>query len=340
MSPESQQSMTPALTSGGAPLNVTVTGAAGNIAYAILFMIGSGQMAGPNQKINLCLLDIPAAAGAIEGVAMEIRDCAFPCVANIVCTTEYKVAFTGCDVALLIGAKPRGPGMVRADLLRENGAIFKGQGEALNQYASSTCKILVVGNPANTNALIAMTYAPNIPRKNFTAMTRLDQNRANNQLATKLGADVTGVNKVAIWGNHSKTMFADIAHGNLAGQPLADVVDEAWFKGEFVKCVAGRGKAIIDARGKSSAASAARAAVDHMRDWLCGTPEGKWSNMGVVTDGNSYGLPDDLIFSFPCVCKNGEWTRVEGLAHGDYSKQQIQTTLEELAGEKASALGK
>jgi len=212
MSPESQQSMTPALTSGGAPLNVTVTGAAGNIAYAILFMIGSGQMAGPNQKINLCLLDIPAAAGAIEGVAMEIRDCAFPCVANIVCTTEYKVAFTGCDVALLIGAKPRGPGMVRADLLRENGAIFKGQGEALNQYASSTCKILVVGNPANTNALIAMTYAPNIPRKNFTAMTRLDQNRANNQLATKLGADVTGVNKVAIWGNHSKTMFADIAH--------------------------------------------------------------------------------------------------------------------------------
>jgi malate dehydrogenase len=331
--------MTAGLVAGDRPLNVTVTGAAGNIAYAILFMIGSGQMAGPNQKINLCLLDIPQCEKALVGVEMEIRDCAFPCINDITCTSDYKVAFTGCDVALLIGAKPRGPGMVRADLLRENGKIFKGQGEALNKYASASCKILVVGNPANTNALIAMTYAPNIPRKNFTAMTRLDQNRAEAQVSGKIGMDIANVNKVSIWGNHSASMFADIAHGDVGGRPLPEVVDEAWFKGEFVKTIAQRGKSIITARGKSSAASAAKAAVDHMRDWLCGTPEGKWSNMGVVSDGNSYGVPEDLIFSFPCVCRNGEWRRVEGLPHSDYAREKIAATTNELVEEKRAALG-
>jgi len=255
-------------TAAGKPLNVVVTGAAGNIAYAILFMIGSGSMTAPGQKINLRLLDIPQAAEALKGVEMEIRDCAFSVFNSIMGTTDYQEAFSECDVALLIGARPRGKGMVRKDLLVANAKIFEGQGQALDKYASRDCKILVVGNPANTNALIAMTNAPSLPRKNFTAMTRLDQNRAEGLVALKAGIpDCADVSKVAIWGNHSATMFADVTPGTANGKPIASTLnDDAWIKGEFVTTVAGRGKAIINARGKSSAASAAKAAVDHMHD--------------------------------------------------------------------------
>jgi malate dehydrogenase len=229
--------------------------------------------------------------------------------------------------------------MVRADLLKANAGIFSGQGKALDKYASRDCKILVVGNPANTNALIAMTNAPSLPRRNFTAMTRLDQNRAEGQISLKTGVDVAKVSNIAIWGNHSKTMYADFNNGTADGQPiLKGVNDEPWLKGDFVKTVQNRGKAIIDARGKSSAASAAKAAVDHMREWLNGTPEGMWSNMGVCSDGNSYGIPDDMIFSFPCVCKNGQWTIVDGLSWDAYSKEKVAATTKELLEEKAAAL--
>lgn len=327
-------------TAAGKPLNVVVTGAAGNIAYAILFMIGRGNMTAPGQKINLRLLDIPAAANALKGVEMEIRDGAFSVLNSIMCTTDYKEAFSDIDVALLIGARPRSKGMERADLLKANAAIFVGQGKALNDYANPNVKVLVVGNPANTNALICMTNAPKIPRKNFTAMTRLDQNRSEGLVALKSGiADAKDVKKLCVWGNHSATMYADVNHGTACGKPIKSVVnDDEWLKGEFVKTVQQRGKAIIEARGKSSAASAANAAVDHMRDWLCGTPEGTWSSMGVCSDGNSYGIPADLIFSFPCVCKNGEWKIVDGLPMDAYSKQKVKATMEELMGEKADAL--
>lgn len=322
----------------GGPLKVVVTGAAGNIAYAILFMIGNGSMLG-KQKIDLVLLDIPPMAGALEGVEMEIRDCAFAVFSSITCTTDYKVAFTGCDVALLIGAKPRGKGMVRADLLKANASIFAGQGKALDQYASRDCKILVVGNPANTNALICKANAPSLPARNFTAMTRLDQNRADSQVASKLGCDISDISKIGIWGNHSKTMYPDINCANVEGHNLAQAVsDDAWVKGDFIKVVQNRGAAIIKARSKSSAASAAKAAVDHMRDWVLGTPEGKYSNMGVITEGNSYGIPDGLVFSFPCVCKNGDWKIVEGLPLDDFAKSKIKITADELIGEREAAM--
>jgi len=327
-------------TAGGKPLNVVVTGAAGNIAYAILFLIGQGGMTAPGQKINLRLLDIPAAANALKGVEMEIRDCAFSVFSSIMGTTDYKEAFSNCDVALLIGAKPRGKGMVRADLLKANAGIFAGQGKALNQHASKNCKILVVGNPANTNALICMKNAPSIPRENFTAMTRLDQNRAEGLIATTAGlSDSADVKRVAIFGNHSKTMFPDVSHGSAGGLSIDSAInDEAWIKGDFVKTVQNRGKAIIDARGKSSAASAAKAAVDHMNDWLNGTKPGRWSNMGVCSDGNSYGVANDLIFSFPCVCKNGKWSIVDGLPISAWGKEKVATTMKELIEEKAAAL--
>lgn len=323
------------------PLNVVVTGAAGNIAYAILFLIGQGGMTAPGQKINLRLLDIPAAANALKGVEMEIRDCAFSVFGSIMGTTDYEEAFTGCDVALLIGAKPRGKGMVRADLLRANAGIFAGQGKALEKFAGKHCKILVVGNPANTNALIAMKNAPSIPRENFTAMTRLDQNRAEGLIATTAGlSDSADVSKVAIFGNHSKTMFPDTAHGTAGSKSIDSTINnEAWIKGDFVKTVQNRGKAIIDARGKSSAASAAKAAVDHMNDWLNGTPEGRWSNMGVCSDGNTYGVAEDLIYSFPCVCKNGKWSIVSGLPVSAWGKEKMMATMTELQEEKTAALG-
>lgn len=325
-------------TAAQSPLNVVVTGAAGNIAYAILFMIGSGGMAG-DRKINLRLLDIPPMAGALVGVKMELDDCAFAVFNSILCTTDYKEAFENVDVALLIGAKPRGPGMVRADLLKANGGIFAGQGKALDKYASRDCKILVVGNPANTNALVCMKNAPSLKARNFTAMTRLDQNRAAAQIAGKTGADVSDVKTIGIWGNHSKTMYPDVDSATVGGKPArAAVNDNAWLQGDFIKVVQHRGAAIIKARSKSSAASAAKAAVDHMRDWLLDTPAGAYSNMGVVSDGNSYGVPAGLIFSFPCVCKNGEWKIVEGLKIDDFAKSKIKITAEELIGEKAAAL--
>lgn len=339
LAPSAQPSLQQFPTSGEKPLEVVVSGGAGNIAYAIVFMIGFGEMAG-SRKINLRLLDIPQMADALKGVEMELLDCAFPYLSSITCTTDYAVAFKNVDVALLIGARPRGPGMQRADLLKANGVIFEGQGKALDKYASRNVKVLVVGNPANTNALIAMTNAPSIPRKNFTAMTRLDQNRSEGQLALKYNWDITQINKVAVWGNHSKTMYADVTHGNYAGKSLPSLVDGAWIKGDFVGTIAERGAAIIKARGKSSAASAAKAAVDHVRDWLLGTPAGKWSSMAVCSDNNSYGVPNDLIFSFPCVCKNGEWKIVDGLSHGEYSKAQIATTTTELVEEKGMALAK
>lgn len=331
-------SLTRSNTSAGKPLNVVVTGAAGNIAYAILFMIGHGEMAG-DRKINLRLLDIPPMAEALKGVEMEIRDCAFDVFSSILCTTDYKEAFTGCDVALLIGAKPRGKGMVRADLLKANAKIFEGQGKALDQYASRDCKIVVVGNPCNTNALICMTNAPSLPKKNFTAMTRLDQNRAKAQLSVKSAADISTIRNIGIFGNHSKTMFPDVASATIGSASVTSAVnDETWLKGDFIKNVQNRGAEIIGARGKSSAASAAKAAVDHMRDWLLGTPAGSVSNMAVVSDGNPYGVPSGLIYSFPCVCKNGEWEIVKGLPLDAYAKEKMGITTKELLDEKAAAL--
>jgi len=321
-----------------APLNVVITGAAGQIAYSIIFMIANGDLAGKDQLINLVLLDIPVAETALKGVEMEIVDCAFPLVNSVTCTVDYAVAFKDADVCLLIGARPRGPGMVRADLLKANAPIFSGQGKAIDQYAKKTVKVLVVGNPANTNALITMTNAPSIPRKNFTAMTRLDQNRSAGQISKKCSVSLKDVTKIAVWGNHSATMFSDISFGEVKGKPVyPDMVEEEWFKGEFLETIQKRGKSVIDARGgKSSAASAAKAAVDHVREWLLGTPEGTWSSMGVVTDGNTYGIPEDLIFSFPCICKDGEWKIVDGLKHGEYSQDKINTTKEELVTEKAA----
>lgn len=320
------------------PLNVVITGAAGQIAYSIIFMIANGDLAGKDQLINLVLLDIPVAETALKGVEMEIVDCAFPLVNSVTCTVDYAVAFKDADVCLLIGARPRGPGMVRADLLKANAPIFSGQGKAIDQYAKKTVKVLVVGNPANTNALITMTNAPSIPRKNFTAMTRLDQNRSAGQISKKCSVSLKDVTKIAVWGNHSATMFSDISFGEVKGKPVyPDMVEEEWFKGEFLETIQKRGKSVIDARGgKSSAASAAKAAVDHVREWLLGTPEGTWSSMGVVTDGNTYGIPEDLIFSFPCICKDGEWKIVDGLKHGEYSQDKINTTKEELVTEKAA----
>lgn len=321
----------------GPPLTVVVTGAAGNIAYSIIFMIGNGDLAG-SRPINLVLLDIPPMAEALKGVEMEIVDCAFPCVAGIKCTTDYQEAFTGADVAFLIGARPRGPGMERSDLLKLNAAIFMGQGTAIDKYANKTIKVLVVGNPANTNALITMTNAPSISRRNFSAMTRLDQNRAESQIALKCGGRIKDVQKVCIWGNHSAKMFADLSNGTVKGEPVSSKTDAAWVEGELLPTIQKRGAAIITARGgKSSAASAAKAAVDHVREWMFGTPPGKWSSMGVVSDGNGYGVPDDLIFSFPCICANGEWKMVEGLSQDDNAKKQIKENIDELLDEKKMA---
>lgn len=322
------------------PLNVVVTGAAGNIAYSILFMICDGAMLGRGQKINLRLLDIPQSAEKMEGVMMEIDDCAFPLVNSLIATTDYAVAFKDADVCMLVGARPRGPGMVRADLLKANAAIFEGQGKALDQYAARDVKVLVVGNPANTNALIAMKNAPSLPRSCFTAMTRLDQNRAYGQIAKKTGTSLEQMNNLAIFGNHSKTMYPSVRYGSVAGKPMQGAIgDEQWLQKDFLNTVQQRGAAIIKARKGSSAASAAKAAVDHMREWVLGTPEGTFSSMAVVSDGNSYGIPDDLVYSFPCVCKNGQWKIVEGLPVDDYSRKLMDATAKELSEEKAAALG-
>jgi malate dehydrogenase len=311
---------------------VTVTGAAGQIGYAALFRIASGQMLGPDQKIELRLLEIPQGVKAAEGTAMELVDCAFPLLAGIEITDDPKEAFDGANVALLIGARPRTKGMERSDLLEANGQIFKPQGEALNAGAADDIKVLVVGNPANTNALIAMNNAPDIPRERFTAMTRLDENRAVAQLAAKVGVGVEDVQDLVVWGNHSPTMFPDLFNAKVKGQRAVDVVDDmAWYENEYLPRVGKRGAEIIEARGASSAASAANAAIDHVRDWVLGA-DGLRS-MSVASSGQ-YGVEEGLVSSFPVRCSGGSYEVVEGLEVGDFAQSKIDITVDELKGER------
>ena len=318
------------------PKIVTVTGAAGQIGYALLFRIASGQMLGPDQPVRLRLLEIPQAVKAAEGTAMELDDCAFPLLAGIDITDDAKQAFDGVNVALLVGARPRTKGMERADLLEANGGIFKPQGEAINAGAADDVKVLVVGNPANTNALIAMSAAPDVPRERFTAMTRLDHNRAIAQLASKTGAAVSDITNMTVWGNHSPSMFPDLFNAKIAGENAASKVnDEAWYSDTYIPTVGKRGAAIIEARGASSAASAANAAIDHIHDWVLGTPEGDWVSMAVPTTG-AYGIEEGIISSFACTCSGGEYTIVEGLEVNDFAQQRIDATVNELKEERAA----
>ncbi|MEY3732941.1 MAG: malate dehydrogenase, partial [Actinomycetota bacterium] len=323
------------------PVNVAVTGAAGQIGYALLFRIASGQLLGPDAPVRLRMLEITPALKAAEGTAMELDDCAFPLLAGIDITDDPRVAFEGVNVALLVGARPRGPGMERRDLLEANGGIFKPQGEALNAGAADDVRILVVGNPANTNALIAQAHAPDIPRERFTAMMRLDHNRALTQLAQRTGVGVSDVSKVTVWGNHSASQYPDITHATVKGQPASQVVnDQAWVADVFIPTVAKRGAAIIDARGASSAASAANAAIDHVHDWVLGTPDGDWVSAGVPSDG-SYGIPEGIISGFPCVSRGGAWEIVQGLEIDDFSRTRIDASVAELQEERdaVAALG-
>jgi malate dehydrogenase len=316
------------------PLRVAVTGAAGQIGYSLLFRIASGAMLGDDQPVVLQMLEITPALGALQGVAMELDDCAFPLLDSMVCTDDPDVAFGDVDVALLVGAMPRKAGMERADLLSANGGIFKPQGEALSRSAQRDVKVLVVGNPANTNALIAMNNAADLDPGRFTAMTRLDHNRAMAQLAARLDAPVADVRRMTIWGNHSTTQFPDLFHAEVGGRNAAEAVgDEAWYANEFIPTVAKRGAAIIDARGASSAASAANAAIDHIRSWHLGTPEGDWVSMAIPSDG-SYGVPEGLISSFPCTCSGGDYSIVQGLDINDFSRERIDASTGELAEER------
>ncbi len=315
-----------------APVKVTVTGAAGQIGYAILFRIASGQLLGPDTPVRLSLLEIPPALKAAEGTAMELDDCAFPLLSGIDITDDAKTAFDGTNVALLVGARPRTAGMERGDLLEANGGIFGPQGKAINAGAASDIRVLVVGNPANTNALIAQQHAPDVPADRFTAMTRLDHNRALSQLAQKLGCSVTDIKKMTIWGNHSATQYPDLYTTEVAGKPAASQVDEAWLRDTFIPTVAKRGAAIIEARGASSAASAANAAIDHVFDWVNGT---EWTSSSVVSDG-SYGIPEGLICSFPCRSVNGQWEIIQGVEINDFSRERIEASVKELAEERAA----
>jgi malate dehydrogenase len=317
------------------PVRVAVTGAAGQIGYALLFRIASGQMLGEDQPVILQLLEIPQAVGALEGVRMELDDCAFPLLAGVVCTDDADRAFEGADYGLLVGAMPRKEGMERSDLLSANGAIFTAQGKAISEAAADDVKILVVGNPANTNALIAMNNAAGTPNRQFTAMTRLDHNRAKAQLAAKAGATVGDVTRMTIWGNHSATQYPDVFHAEVGGKPAFDTVggDHAWLEGEFIPTVQQRGAAVIKARGSSSAASAANAAIDHMRSWALGTPEGDWVSMAVPSDG-SYGVPEGLVSGFPCTCAGGEYQIVQGLELDDFSRARLDASVAELAAER------
>ena len=316
-----------------APVNITVTGAAGNIGYALLFRIASGALLGPEQRVNLRLLEIPPAVKAAEGTAMELFDSAFPTLGSVDIFDDAKAAFEGANIAFLVGSMPRKAGMERADLLSANGGIFGPQGEALNAGAAEDIKVLVVGNPANTNALIAASHAPDIPSSRFTAMTRLDHNRALAQLATKAGCHVTDIDKVTVWGNHSSTQYPDLTHATVKGAPVTDILaDRAWVEGDFIPTVAKRGAAIIDARGASSAASAASAAIDHVHDWVLGT-SGSWTSSSVMSDG-SYGVPEGIISSFPCTSENGEWKIVQGLEIDDFSRGRIDASAAELVEEK------
>ena len=316
------------------PVRVAVTGAAGQIGYSLLFRIASGSMLGPDTPVILQLLEITPALGALGGVKMELDDCAFPLLADVICTDDANVAFGDADVALLVGAMPRKAGMERSDLLSANGGIFKPQGKALSDSAKKDIKILVVGNPANTNALIAQQNAPELDPRRFTAMTRLDHNRAISQLAARTGVTVNDVTNMTIWGNHSVTQFPDIHHARVNGKNAYDLVnDQAWYADSYIPTVAKRGAAIIEARGASSAASAANAAVDHIRSWSLGTAEGDWVSMAVVSDG-SYGVPEGLISSFPCVCKDGEYSIVQGLDINEFSRGKIDASTGELAEER------
>jgi malate dehydrogenase len=320
--------------SNGSPVNVTVTGAAGQIGYAILFRIASGEMLGPDTEVKLRLLEIPDAISAAEGTAMELDDCAFPLLRGIDISDDPKEAFDGCNVALLVGARPRTKGMERSDLLEANGGIFKPQGEAIAAAAADDVRILVVGNPANTNCLIAMSNADGVPRERFTAMVRLDQNRAVAQLANKLERPVADVKRMTVWGNHSPTMYPDLVNARIDGSPAWNLVDdEKWIADEFIPTVGKRGAAIIEARGASSAASAANAAIDHVHDWMLGTPDGDWASMAVPSDG-SYGVDEGLISGAPCTCSGGEWKLVEDLEIPDFSRERIDTTVAELKEER------
>ena len=316
-----------------APVRVTVTGAAGQIGYALLFRIASGAMLGDDQPVILQLLDITPALDALEGVRMELDDCAFPLLADTVCTDDPDVGFKDCDYALLVGARPRGPGMERKDLLEANAAIFSAQGKALNAHASRGVKVLVVGNPANTNALIARSNAPDLDPRNFTAMMRLDHNRARSQLARKTGRDVTAVRHMTVWGNHSATQYPDLFNTVVDGTPAMELVDQGWYEASFIPTVQQRGAAIIKARGASSAASAANAAIDHVRDWTLGTPADDWVSMGVCSDG-SYGIAEGLIYSYPCRCRDGAWEIVQGLEIGEFSQGRMAATERELSEER------
>jgi malate dehydrogenase len=317
------------------PVRVAVTGAAGQIGYSLLFRIASGHLLGPDQPVELRLLEITPALRAVEGVIMELDDCAFPLLESIVQTDQPETAFEGADVALLVGSRPRTQGMERADLLEANGGIFKPQGQAINAHAADDIKVLVVGNPANTNALIAASNAPDVPRERFHAMVRLDHNRAISQLSAKTGAAVADIKRVTIWGNHSATQYPDVFHATVGGKAASDLVEESWLESDFIPTVQKRGAAIIDARGASSAASAANAAIDHVHDWVLGTPDGDWVSMAVPSDG-SYGIGEGIITGFPCTTKDGEYTIVQGLEVNDFSQARIDATVAELREERAA----
>ena len=316
------------------PVRVAVTGAAGQIGYSLVFRIASGAMLGPDQPVVLQLLEIPPAMGALDGVAMELDDCAFPLLAGLELSDDPGTAFNGANVALLVGSRPRSKGMERQDLLEANGAIFTGQGRSLNDHAADDLRVLVIGNPANTNCLIAMNSAPDVPDERFTAMMRLDHNRALTQVAQKLGTSVNDVSRMTIWGNHSATQYPDLVHCEVPGGTAAAVIDDqAWLEGDFIPTVQQRGAAIIEARGASSAASAANAAIDHVHDWMSGTPPGDWVSMGVPSDG-SYGVPEGLLCGFPVTCADGAYEVVQGLEIDDFSRARIDASVAELASER------
>jgi malate dehydrogenase len=321
------------------PVRIAVTGPAGNIGYALVFRLASGELLGPDQPVILQLLEITPALETLKGVVMELDDCAFPLLHDVVQTDDPNTAFGDANIALLVGSRPRTKGMERADLLEANGAIFTTAGKALSDSAATDVRILVVGNPANTNALIAMNNAPNIDPKRFTAMMRLDHNRAASQIAAKAGVHSRDVTNVTIWGNHSATQYPDIFHAKVNGRPAADAVgDQAWIEKEFIPTVQQRGAAIIEARGSSSAASAANAAIDHLRDWVQGTTTGDWVSMGVPSDG-SYGVPEGLMSGFPCTASGGEWSIVQGLDLDDFSRQRVDASVAELVDERDTVAG-
>jgi malate dehydrogenase len=315
------------------PVNVAITGAAGQIGYALAFRVASGQMLGADQPVNLLLLEITPALGSLAGVVMELYDCAFPTLNRVVPTDDARVGFKDCNVALLVGARPRGPGMERKDLLLANAQIFSAQGKALDAVADRDVRVLVVGNPANTNSLIAQRNAPGLRPGNFTAMTRLDHNRALSQLAEKTGAHTTAIRKIAIWGNHSATQYPDLSHATVDGKPARSLVDERWVRETFIPTVQQRGAAVIKARGSSSAASAASAAIDHVRDWMLGTPDGDWVSMGVPADG-SYGIKEGVIYSYPVTCRGGAYKIVQGLEVDAFSRERMNATDKELREER------